>query len=231
MALKSLEGRLISAICVAAAIWFYMFSPWTAGLTNFWLTMSCAAIILTAMAAGFAPKAVAAKNEDKDRAAGIIGKGWWQQLLLGVAIAAALWGIFWIGEKLSFLMFGFARGQVDGVYAMKSGLPDWAIAALLLCVIGPAEEYFWRGFVQRNIAVALSGRNFHVMSPADMAFMITALVYALVHVWSMNFMLVMAALVAGCVWGFLYRLRPGWLPALVISHAVWDAAVFVVFPI
>ena len=44
-------------------------------------------------------------------------------------------------------------------------------------------------------------------------------------------MLVMAALVAGFVWGLLYRLRPDWLPALIISHAVWDACVFVVFPI
>lgn len=230
MALKSLENRLVSAVCVAAAIWFYLFSPWTAGLTSFWLTMSCAAIILTAMAVGFAPGAFATKRERKDRAPGL-GTGWWGQLLLGVAIAAALWGIFWVGGKLSFLMFGFARGQVEGVYAMKTGLPDWAIAGLLLCVIGPAEEYFWRGFVQQNMAVLLSGKKFHAKHSADLAFVITALIYALVHVWSMNFMLVMAALVAGCVWGFLYRLRPGWLPALVISHALWDAAVFVLFPI
>ena len=38
-------------------------------------------------------------------------------------------------------------------------------------------------------------------------------------------------MVAGAVWGFLYYIKPKWLPALVISHALWDAAVFVVFPI
>ena len=44
-------------------------------------------------------------------------------------------------------------------------------------------------------------------------------------------LLIMAAAVAGGVWGLLYWLKPDWLPALVVSHALWDAAVFVVFPI
>ncbi len=44
-------------------------------------------------------------------------------------------------------------------------------------------------------------------------------------------MLVMAALVAGGFWGLIYRFYPNRLGALVISHAVWDAAVFVWFPI
>ena len=42
--------RLAVAIGVAALLWFYMFSPWTSGLTNFWLTMACAAILLTSLA-------------------------------------------------------------------------------------------------------------------------------------------------------------------------------------
>ena len=44
-------------------------------------------------------------------------------------------------------------------------------------------------------------------------------------------MMVMAALTAGAFWGLLYRLFPKRIWALVISHAVWDAAVFVWFPI
>lgn len=41
----------------------------------------------------------------------------------------------------------------------------------------------------------------------------------------------MAALVAGAAWGALYRFFPSRLPAIVISHALWDAAVFIWFPI
>ena len=123
-------------------------------------------------------------------------------------------------------MFDFARPEIDAVYAMKTGLPSSVIALLLLLLIGPAEELFWRGYVQRTLTRILSGKR-----AADLAFVVTALIYALIHIWSMNFMLVMAALVAGTVWGFLYRLNPKRLPALVVSHALWDAMVFVIIPI
>ena len=148
------------------------------------------------------------------------------QLAAGILIAIALWGVFWVGDKLSALMFNFARPEVDAVYAMKTGLPDWGIALLLLLLIGPAEELFWRGYVQRTLARVLPGKR-----AADLAFACTALVYALVHIWSFNFMLVMAAMVAGAVWGLIYRTKPELLPALIVSHALWDALVFVIIPI
>ena len=67
---------------------------------------------------------------------------------------------------------------------MKEGESPWLLAALMLVLIGPAEEIFWRGYVQN----ALSKR----WSP-NVGFIVTTLVYALVHIWSFNFMLVMAA--------------------------------------
>ena len=62
----------------------------------------------------------------------------------------------------------------------------------------------------------------------NVGFIVTTLVYALVHIWSFNFMLVMAALVVGAIWGLAYRLYPQKLGALIVSYAVWDVAVFVV---
>ncbi len=144
------------------------------------------------------------------------------QLVIGIVIAFALWGIFWIGDKVSQLMFDFARGQVDNVYGMKYGVSPVLITVLLLLLIGPAEEFFWRGYVQRTMSDKVG---------ATAAMFITAIIYALVHIWSFNFMLVMAALVAGGVWGLIYRLKPSLLPALIISHALWDALVFVLLPI
>ena len=208
--------RLLAAVLVAAAFWFYMFSPWTQGRPNFWLLMSCAAIVLSSLCLAFTP----------DRKALLKVENPVLQILAGVAIAFALWGVFWIGDKLSALLFGFARAEVDAVYAMKTGLPGWGIALLLLLLIGPAEELFWRGYVQRTLSAILPGKR-----AADAALLITVAVYALVHIWSFNFMLVMAAMVAGAVWGLIYRLRPSLLPALIISHALWDALVFVIIPI
>ena len=206
-------ARLLTPIMVAAVLWFYMFSPWTAGLTNFWYTMTTSALILILMAWSLGRNSQFSIFNFQFSI---------RQLLLGIALAAALWGVFWVGDKLSSLMFGFARGQVDSIYGMKTGIQPWIIALLLLFIIGPAEELFWRGFVQQQLSLHW-GENW--------GFVVTTAIYTLIHLWSFNFMLIMAALVCGIVWGGLYRLQPKWLPALVVSHAVWDACVFVVFPI
>lgn len=208
--------NLIVAILAAALLWFYMFSPWTAGRPNFWLVMCCSAVILTTLAVSFTPK-----DERKIRIERPL-----LQIVAGVAIAFALWGIFWIGDKASQWLFAFARPEVDAVYSMKTGLPVWLIGLLLLVLIGPAEELFWRGYVQKTLSRVFGGKR-----AADCAFIATAAIYALVHIWSFNFMLVMAALVAGLVWGLIYRICPKALPALIISHALWDVLVFVLLPI
>ena len=192
--------KLWIAVLTAALLWFYMFSPWTHGAPNFWLVMSFSAVTLTSLGLGFTPDRETLLKVERPLL----------QVLYGIAIAFALWGIFWLGDKASSWLFGFARGQVDSVYSMRSGLPLWLIGLLLLFLIG---------------------RLIHGKRAADLALIVTALVYALVHIWSFNFMLVMAALVAGLVWGLIYRLNPKLLPALVVSHALWDVLVFIVFPI
>ena len=63
------------------------------------------------------------------------------------------------------------------------------------------------------------------------AMLVGVMIYTLVHFFSFNFMLIMAALVCGAVWGGLYWLFPNRLPAIILSHALWDAAVFIWFPI
>ena len=119
-------------------------------------------------------------------------------------------------------MFNFARPQVDSIYGMKDGESQWLLTALMLFIIGPAEEIYWRGYVQQRLSDKWG---------ANLGFIITTLVYTLVHVPSCNFMLVMAAMVAGAVWGLLYRLFPERFTAIIISHALWDVAVFIWFPI
>lgn len=212
------RSRITTAIAVAAVLWFIMFSPWTAPHVPFWGAMAASSCILLTLGFLFFP----------DWHKGL--KFNLSQILLGVAIAAVMWGIFWLGDKLSSMMFSFARPQVDNIYALKDGSMKWLLAAQLLLLTGPAEEIFWRGCLQKAIGDDLEGRN-GLKNPRLMAALITLAAYTLIHIWSFNFMLTMAALVAGAVWGLLFYLKPQWLPALIISHALWDAAVFVVFPI
>lgn len=194
---------------VAAALWFVMFSPWTCGALNFWYAMAASALVLTSLSVKF-------------------GREWMldirvnaRNVVIGLAIAFVLWWVFWAGDKVSQLLFGFARPQVDMIYGMKGDTSPAAIGILLLFVIGPAEEIFWRGFVQRRL-MQRYGMN--------MGFVIATLCYTLIHIWSFNLMLVLAALVCGVLWGGIYRLCPRAFFPLVLSHAVWDCMAFVVFP-
>ena len=84
------------------------------------------------------------------------------------------------------------------------------------------QELFWRGYVQSTLSAKWN---------PDKGAAVTLAAYTLVHLPSLNFMLIAAAFTAGLVWGLLYRFWPERLWALVISHALWDAAVFVWFPV
>lgn len=202
--------KLIFTIILATILWSIMFMPLTAPHVNFWWMMTASACILSLLATFF-------------------GKGWYKgtkidlkNIFLGVAIAMLLWGIFWVGDKLSQIIFDFARPQVDLIYGMKEGESPWLLTFLMLFLIGPAEEIFWRGYVQQTLSQRIN---------ANIGFVVTTAVYALVHAGSCNFMLTMAALVAGATWGALYRFYPQYFGAIIVSHALWDTAVFIWFPI
>ena len=204
--------KIAIPVAVAALLWFVMFSPWTAPHVNFWVTMSFAGLILTSLSLTIAPDLRRVLAEEFH----------WKHILLGVGLAAVLWGVFWVGDKVACAIFPFAEGEIGSIYSMKDGENAWVIGPLLLCVIGPAEEIFWRGFVQRQLSLKIN---------PTWAFVVTTAIYALVHIWAMNFMLVAAAAVVGGVWGLLYRLWPKGLWTLIVSHAVWDVVVFLVLPI
>ena len=200
--------KLLFSLFVAVALWFVMFSQWTAPHLNFWCAMTCSALILICLSTVFGGRQHFSFNLS--------------EVCLGVLIAVVLWGVFWIGDKASQWMFDFARPQVDLIYGMKSGQNGILISLALLFIIGPAEELFWRGYIQRSLVQRYS---------ANTAFLLTLAAYTLVHLPSMNFMLIMAAMVCGVAWGGLYRLFPQHFGAILLSHALWDAAAFVWFPI
>lgn len=197
-------------MCLAAVLWTVMFSPWTSPHVNFWKMMTCSGLMLTVYSTWAAP-------------------GWWKNvrlgltdILLGIALAAFMWGVFWLGEYFSTMIFGFARPQVDMIYGMKEGENPWILTALMLLIIGPAEEIFWRGYIQNTLSKRWN---------PNVGFIITTLVYSLVHLPKMNFMLIMSAAVAGFIWGLAYRFFPERFGAILLSHALWDCAVFIWFPI
>ena len=143
-----------------------------------------------------------------------------RDVVLGVGSAAALYAIFRVGDRAARRVMPRGGEDIDQTYALREIRPLPELAARLALVIGPAEELFWRGFVQRRIQ-RTSGR----WAGAALA----AGAYGGAHVASGNATLIGAASVAGAFWS---GLAAAGMPmgALVVSHVAWDIWIFLLAP-
>jgi len=190
-------------------LWFVMFSPWTAAYVNFWLLMSLTAISLISITLII--------QRDKFSEIFTYRRVY---ILIGLFSAFVLYLVFVLGNFFSNLIFSFAQSQVKSIYQLKSQTTPFVLAPLMI-LIGGAEEVFWRGYVQYTAARRLG---------PVIGYITASVLYALIHIWSFNFMLIMASLVCGLFWGLLYlKYRSLW-PSI-ISHIVWDLFIFVLLPI
>jgi uncharacterized protein len=193
-------------VVAAFVLWFFTFAL---PMGNFWLKLTCSASLLAAIGLMSSRRELKTLFQFQKR-----------HLVVGLLSAFALYGLFAIGKEAASLLFPFAPGQIHSVYATKAQLDAVWIGLLLLVVMGPAEEIYWRGFVQRRF-VERYGARAGVLG--------TAAVYALVHIVSWNFMLVAAAGVCGLYWGLLFQREKNLIP-LIISHSLWDVMIFILFP-
>ena len=141
--------------------------------------------------------------------------------LLGLFSAAVLYFIFFFGHHLAPFILPGAKTQVGGIYYLGEGTSKVLIFLLLFFITGPGEEIFWRGFLQDHLMKKWGDCK---------GFASATLIYAGVHVFSFNLMLILAALVAGTFWGLLYLWKRDLL-VQITSHSVWSAVIFAVAPI
>jgi membrane protease YdiL (CAAX protease family) len=163
----------------------------------------------------------------------IFDRHWWSEIRIdikhrtlskvgfGVLSALFLYIVFYVGNIVSRQIFSFAQSGIENVYAFKSGVSPFRIAVLMILLIGPGEELFWRGFLQRRLQME-QGRW--------RGFIIATSIYTLVHLASGNAMLILAAGLCGLFWGFLY-VQKGSILLNIVSHTVWDVAIFLLFPV
>lgn len=135
-----------------------------------------------------------------------------RDVVFGLASAGLLYGIFQIGDRAARAVMPRGSKEIRDIYALRKVDTAESIAARLGAVIGPAEELFWRGFVQRR-AGALAA----------------AAAYGGAHVVTGNVTLVGAAAVAGTYWTILRALGMS-MPALITSHIAWDIWIFLLAP-
>lgn len=206
-----LRRRCYLAIVVGLVVFGLLFLQLT---PYFWAQLAVSAAALGVLALLMERGPMLALLRDRD------GLGVLKSILLGFASAAALYVVFMIGNAASRAMFSFGGPQIEAVYGLGSTTPRWVIALLLVLVVGPGEELFWRGYVQRRLTAEFG-------LPGLAA---SVLAYGAAHIVTLNFMMIMAALVCGTFWAIQFHFFRS-LRANMISHAVWAATIFVFAPI
>lgn len=139
---------------------------------------------------------------------------------VGIASGLGLFGIFWLGSSLIDLLNLPFSSQISRLYSRFSPEIFWQYLVLVL-IIAPGEEIFWRGFIQKRL-----NKHFSV----KMSIGLSVFLYASVHLYSGEFILVIAAIIAGLAWSILYAWKRS-LPLVIVSHIVFDLLLFVFIPL
>lgn len=207
--------KLYFGIALATVFWFFLFAPftkisYTIHHQYFWPLMALATFVL----------AIFALNAQRLRLKELFHFEW-KFVAIGVAHAIFLYGFSRLGVWIATSLFDFAQPQIEAIYQTRTQISPFIIAPLLFFWIGPSEEIFWRGFVQNRLMEKLGEWKGTI---------IAILLYGGVHIWALNPMLFLAAIVLGAHWSIMYK-RTGSLWPGIISHALWDTAIFVIFPV
>jgi uncharacterized protein len=179
---------------------------------GFWRQLAGTAVVLTALSAPylhsvFQPRAVLR----------------WGYLVpavvLGMVSAAMLYGVFVAGKAVLVWLHAGTGDAIRAVYTLDQTVSGWRVAMLLLLVIGPAEEIFWRGYIQRRLTEAYGWRGVAIAAGA----------YTAAHLSAANPVLILAAAVCGTFWGIQYYYSKNLL-LNIVSHALWTTTAFVWLP-
>ncbi len=200
----TLFRRALLGIAVATPIWTFVFRSKRA---NFWVRMTAGAGALGSYGLWARPEQHKELPTLKDG-------------LIGAASAAGLYVIFQIGDRLARRIMPAGTEEIASVYELRGKAPTPLITALLVAVIAPGEELFWRGIVQRAFMDRFGPTRGTLAASAA---------YGGIHLVTGNLTLTGAAATAGLYWGAEYALQPR-LGPLLASHILWDVWIFLVAP-
>ena len=143
-----------------------------------------------------------------------------QDVAVGIGSAGGLYVIFQVGDRLARVILPKGGSDIDAIYGLRKLRDKREIATRLAFVIGPAEELFWRGMVQKRLQERFGTIPGSALGTAA---------YGGAHLVTGNVTLIGAATVAGAFWGAMSALGAS-KGALIVSHMVWDIVIFLVAP-
>jgi len=195
------ERKVITGVAAAFFLWYLVFLSDL--FYSFWFRVTGASIIL----------ALYAYISDDDRTLTFPPVS---EILKGYFSGFLLYALFYIGFNL---FRSLVVGGAADVYSFRTELP-LIIPSSLLLVTSFCEEYFWRRFTQRKLIKTFGVKGI----------IIASILYASIHLPTLNLPLVFAALIAGLAWGLLYEYTDSfWI--VVFSHIAWTELIFVFLPL
>lgn len=141
-------------------------------------------------------------------------------LFYGISSGLLLFSVFLAGNGL---IDGFHlpfQNDISILYNRFAPSEIWHYIVLILVII-PGEEIFWRGFVQKRISRHLN---------RTVSIVIAALLYSSVNIYSDFMILPFGAFISGIFWGCLYAWKKS-ISLVIVSHLVFDLFLFVIMPL
>lgn len=138
----------------------------------------------------------------------------------GILSGAALYGLFFAGDLLLSFLPGSFDKQIKKIYKLFSIEWIWHYLVLLFIII-PGEEIFWRGFIQKRLMRYMN---------IKVAILLSAILNAAAFIFSGYTILIIAAFVSALVWGSLYAWKRS-MPLVIISHLTFDLLLLIIWPL
>ncbi|NRG45289.1 CPBP family intramembrane metalloprotease [Bacillus sp. CRN 9] len=141
-------------------------------------------------------------------------------LTFGLLSGLLLYSVFWTGYLLiEWLNLPFSN-SISKLYGRYAPSNIWQYMILLFILV-PGEEIFWRGFIQKRVMK---------YTTVSVGVFLSAFLYASVHFYSGYWILALAAFIAGIFWGYLYIWKRS-IPLLIVSHIIFDLMLFILLPL
>ncbi|GBC71310.1 hypothetical protein HRbin02_01090 [Candidatus Calditenuaceae archaeon HR02] len=192
-------------LIVAFPLWYFTFNTDLIG--GFWNRMALSVSVL-GLVAFFAEKREMSRQLRRVEP---------RMLFLGVLSGLFLYTLFYGGYSV---LRPFLERGASNVYLLVGDAPAAQVAATLVYT-SFCEELFWRGFIQKSFMGYLGGLK---------GFLIATTLYTLIHLFTLNIPLMLAALIAGLWWGLLYMLKRSlWLN--ISSDVIWTELVILMLPL
>lgn len=142
-----------------------------------------------------------------------------EYLLYGIAFGILLYGVLAAGYKALELVPSFSTTTVDRFFQKFGPTSLWNYL-LLVFIIAPGEELFWRGFIQQQLKRWLS---------PSYAIVASSMLFGLSLLFSGFWLGMLGAFVIGLILGALYEWKKS-MPLIILAHITMIVLLFLVLP-